>query len=103
MIKKPGNSKKHKSKMPKPPKEKHCRGCESDLLGITTRWCHAESKIIKFQDGGGIMGSRINHKYTAWLCFDCDIKYSHALLKNATRKQLKYHKDEWNRLIKLSH
>ena len=101
MIPKPGKPKKKKNKMPPPPEEKHCRGCNNRTY--KERWCHAESKIIKFQDGGGIMGGRINHKYIAWLCFDCDIKYSHALPKNATQKQLKAHAKEWKRLIKLSH
>lgn len=101
MIKKPGKPKKRKQKIPSPPVEKHCR-----LLGYVTgteRWCHAESKIIKFQAGGGIMGSRIDHKYIAWLSFEADIKMSHALEKNANQKQLQDHADKWQRLIDLSH
>lgn len=100
-LKKPGKHKKKKNKMPPPPKEKHCR-----LLGYVTgteRWCHAESKIIKFQSGGGIMGSRIDHKHIAWLSFEADIKMSHALPKNSTQKQLKAHADQWEKLIDLSH
>jgi hypothetical protein len=98
---KPGPNKKNKKKMPKPPVEKHCRSC--NIPTGTERWCHAESKLIKFKSGGGIMGGRIPHDKTAWLCFDCDIKHSHALPKNATQKQLESHAEEWKELIKLSH
>ena len=76
MIKKPGLHKKKKHKLPKPPKELHCRGCNHDPKGVVSRWCHSESRLIKMKNGGGIMGGRINHKYIAWLCFDCDIKYT---------------------------
>lgn len=98
---KPGKSKKKKQKMPLPPKEKHCRkfGYETG----TERWCHAESRIIKMSDGGGIMGGRIDHKYTAWLSFEADQILSQPLPKNATEEELKQHADEWNNLIELSH
>ena len=98
---KPGKPKKKKQKMPPPPKEKHCR-----LLGYKTgteRWCHAESRIIKMADGGGITGSRIDHKKTAWLSMEADLHMSKPLPKNASQYKLEQHKDEWNRLIKLSH
>jgi hypothetical protein len=100
-LNKPGRPKKKKRKMPKPPQEKHCRklGYETG----TERWCHAEARLIKMSCGGGIIGSRIDHKYTAWLSFQADLKMSKPLSKNATQVELQAHADEWNRLIKLSH
>jgi hypothetical protein len=101
MIKKPGRPKKKKRKMPKPPPEKHCRSCNS-LTG-RERWCHSESRIHKMECGGGIMGDRISHDKTAWLCMDCDQSLSQPLPKNATEEELQAHADEWWRLIELSH
>lgn len=98
---KPGKPKKKKQKMPKPPAERYCR-----KLGYVTgseRWCHAEARLIKFLDGGGIMGGRIDHKYTAWLSFEADQELSQPLSKNATKDELENHAYEWERLIKLSH
>jgi len=98
---KPGKPRKKKTKGPLPPKEKHCR-----YLGYVTgteRWCHAESRIIKFQSGGGIMGAKIPNNKTAWLSDKMDQVLSKPLPKNATQFQLKEHAKIWNKLIKLSH
>lgn len=85
----------------KPPKEKHCRKLGYETF--TERWCHAESKIIKFSVGGGIMGSRIPDHLTAWLSVEADAELSQPLPNNATQKRLKEHAAEWRRLIDLSH
>lgn len=98
---KPGKTKKKKHKMPPPPKEKHCR-----KLGYETyseRWCHAESRIIKFMCGGGITGGRIDHKYIAWLSFEADQELSQPIDIDASQAELEAHRDEWMRLIDLSH
>lgn len=85
----------------KPPKEKHCRKLGYETF--TERWCHAESRIIKFSVGGGIMGSKIPDDLTAWLSVGADAELSQPLPKDATQKQLEKHAKEWRRLIKLSH
>jgi hypothetical protein len=97
---KPGKHVKKKEKMPDPPKYKHCR-----YLGYETgseRWCHSESRIIKFESGGGIMGGRIPHSKTAWLSKVADDHLSKPL-DNPTQHQLEQHKKVWDRVIELSH
>jgi len=100
-LSKPGKKKKAKRPKIKPPKEKHCR-----FLGYTTgteRWCHAESRLIKMEHGGGIVGSKIPDDQTAWLSFRADQILSQPLPKDASQEALEKHAEEWRRLIKLSH
>ena len=78
---KPGKTKKKKqtylkssSRGLKRPDEMICQWC-----GIESPTCcfrHAEDDIIKFLDGGGIAGGRINDNLTVFGCYDCDQKYS---------------------------
>jgi len=82
-FQKPGKPKKKHKKI-KVPREKHCRKCY--IRTFKERWCHSESLILK--GGTGIMGGKISHDKTAWLCFDCDLIMSKPL-ENATQKQLK--------------
>lgn len=101
MIEKPGKKVKKKRKKIKPPKEKYCR-----YLGYVTgteRWCHAESRIIKFMHGGGIMGSKIPDHETAWLSSYADGWLSEPLPKDATQKDLEIHSRLWRQVIKDSH
>lgn len=100
-LSKPGEKKKKKRPVQKPPEEKHCR--KLGYQTFTERWCHAESKIIKFSVGGGIMGSRISDDLTAWLSVQADAELSQPLSKNSTQEELEEHAEEWMRLIKLSH
>ena len=100
VIEKPGKKKKKSHKI-KPPVEKHCRKCGVETG--TECWRHAESRIIKFESGGGIMGGKIPDDQTSWLCMSCDSELSQPLPRNATQKQLKAHAAEWYRLIELSH
>lgn len=98
---KPGKHKKKKQKMPKPPREKHCR-----YLGYETgteRWCHAESRNIKFLFGGGIVGGRLPHDQTAWISAEADQILSKPLPKDASLVELGGHEEQWRRLIELSH
>ena len=99
-FKKPGPKKKKKVRQ-KPPEERYCRRCGVNYGNCCYR--HAESRIIKFESGGGIMGNKIPDSKTGWLCDRCDRIMSKPLDKNASQKQLQAHADEWNRLIKLSH
>ena len=99
-FEKPGKPKKHRTKL-NPPADKYCRKCGRDCGDCAFR--HAESREIKFQVGGGIMGSKIPDEFTAWLCASCDAILSQPLPKNATPAELEAHKIEWDRLIKLSH
>ena len=64
---------------------------------------HSESRIIKFLDGGGIMGSRINDNLTAWLSDEADRKLSKSLPKNATEQEIEKHALEWAILIIKTH
>lgn len=97
---KPGKPKKRKSKL-KPPKEKHCRRCFRTTQ--TEAWRHAESRIIKFEHGGGIMGGKIPDSQTAWLCMDCDHDLSKPMWKNASPEELELHAEAWRGVIKDSH
>lgn len=97
---KPGKNKKKKVKQ-KPPVEKHCR--KLGYFTGTERWCHAEARIIKFEHGGGIMGSRLPHSETAWLSSEVDAVLSQPLHLDASQEELEAHAAEWRRLIKLSH
>lgn len=55
------------------PKDLSCKNC--DLETGTENYHHAESKRIKYLDGGGIMGGKINDRLTAWLCKDCGYEF----------------------------
>lgn len=104
---KPGKPKKSRKKPIKtgrnlkPPKKKHCR-----YLGYETGtecFRHAESRIIKFLDGGGITGSRINDNLTAWLSDEADRKFSKHLKKGATEQEETEHALQWAILIIKTH
>jgi len=101
MIEKPGPHKKPKRPRIKPPAEKHCRRCNRTTG--TEAWRHAESRLIKFEHGGGIMGGKLPDDQTSWLCLDCDMELSQPLPKDASQKDLEYHKKQWQKVIKLSH
>ncbi len=70
---KPGKKKK-KSRKIKRPKELICAWCGNHDETCCLR--HAEDDIIKYLSGGGIMGSKINNRFTVLGCFQCDLKYS---------------------------
>lgn len=99
-YKKPGRPKKHKPKL-KPPNNKYCRNCNKTTG--TERWCHAESRIIKFEHGGGIMGGKIPDDQTAWLCFNCDNILSKPIYKDSAQVEFEKHATIWREIIRLSH
>ena len=101
MLEKPGLHKKYKRPKQKPPLHRYCRSCGQNT--DTERWCHAESRIIKFESGGSVMGGKIPDSETSWLCVKCDSELSQPLPKNASQKELIEHARQWRRLIKLSH
>lgn len=100
-IEKPGPHKKRKRPKIKPPAERHCRyfGYETG----TERWCHAEAKLIKFLYGGGITGSKIPDRETAWLSYEADQILSKPLPKDATKAKLQEHARQWREVIERSH
>lgn len=98
---KAGKHKKQKRPKIKSPIERYCRKCFVETK--TERWCHAESRIIKFESGGGVVGGKIPDDQTAWICFSCDSELSQPLPKDSSQEELENHADEWRRLIKLSH
>lgn len=98
---KPGKQQKKGRPKLKPPKQKHCR-----YLGYETgteRWCHAESRLIKMQYGGGITGGKLPDNETAWLSDYADKKMSQPLPKDASQEELERHEREWRDLIDRSH
>lgn len=49
-----------------PPTDRKCVNCKRTTE--TECYHHAESKVLKFLKGGGIMGSKIPDLLSAWLC-----------------------------------
>jgi len=99
--KKARNTQKEIGRKLDPPEEKYCR-----LLGYETGtecWRHAESRIIKNLDGGGITGGRINDMLTAWLSDEADRELSNPLPKDASDIELERHALAWAILIIKSH
>ena len=107
-IEKPGKKPKGKIKN-KPvrlhdmnlPDRMHCRKCGRETGTESLR--HAESRIIKFLDGGGCVGSKINDNLTSLLCIDCDRIMSTPLPKNCTDLESKEFALEWSLLIIKTH
>ena len=98
---KPGKAKKsHRPKL-KPPKERYCRRCFRTTG--TEAWRHSESRIIKFESGGGIMGGKIPDDQSAFLCMDCDSYLSKPMWKSASPEELELHAEAWRGVINLSH
>jgi len=64
---------------------------------------HSESRVIKFLDGGGIMGGKINDNLTAFLCMECDCELSAPLPKDASQEAINLHALEWAILIIKTH
>jgi len=91
-FEKPGVKKKQSNRIgaPKSPECAYC-GLESE----TCCYRHSESRIIKFLDGGGIMGGKINNRLTGLLCFDCDAILSEPLTRTATIEQEESHALKW--------
>lgn len=56
------------------PKRKDCRWCNVETG--TECFRHAEDPELKFLDGGGIMGGKINDNLTVWGCYNCDLEMS---------------------------
>lgn len=106
---KPGPKKKSakiKNKAPRlhdinPPKEKHCRCC--GLETGTECYRHAESRLIKFLCGGGIMGGKIPDSMTGWMCALCDHKLSDPLPKDTPEIEVLRHAWEWSMVIFKTH
>jgi len=76
--------------------ENNCTHC-NETTG-TERMCHSEATEIKMMSGGGIIGSTINDKLTARLCFDCDQLLSTKPLKSDLKANL-LHENVWWRAI----
>ena len=83
------------------PEKRHCRRC--DRITNTECFRHAESRIIKFLVGGGIMADKIPDTLTGWMCFDCDAELSASLPKDATKEQEEKHAYEWLIVIAKTH
>ncbi len=98
---KPGKPKKSKRPKIKPPVDQYCRRCFRTTG--TEAWRHAESRIIKFEHGGGIMGDKLPDDQTAWMCMDCDHDLSRPVDRNAAPEEFELHAYEWRGVIKLSH
>lgn len=99
--KKKRNTQKEIGRKLEPPKKLHCRH-----LGYVTGtecWRHAESRIIKMLDGGGIAGGRINDMLTAWLSDEADKKFSETPPKDAPDYEIQKHALDWALLIIKSH
>ena len=75
----------------------HCNETSDKL-----RMCHSEATEIKMLSGGGIMGSTIEDKYSARLCFDCDQLLSKKPLKSDIQANL-LHECQWWRAISKTH
>ena len=50
--------------------------------------------------GGGIMDGKIDDKYTAWMCSDCDMKLSTKPDRDAPQEIHDQHEKDWWRGIK---
>ncbi len=83
------------------PKEKHCRNCGQETGTECMR--HSESRVIKFLDGGGIIGGKINDNLSAWLCMQCDGEMSYPLPKNASEQRINNHALKWALAIIRTH
>jgi hypothetical protein len=84
-----------------PPEKKHCRRC--GILTGTEAYRHAENRLIKYFEGGGIMGSRINDNLSAFLCHDCDREMSEPIPKSAAMSEVYEHGFYWLKYIVLTH
>ena len=83
------------------PNDQRCR-----FLGYQTGtecYRHAESSIIKYLDGGGVMGSRINDNLTAWLSDTADKLLSKPVPKDASDAEHEKHALAWAILIIKTH
>lgn len=88
---KPGKKPKNKPKYSKTKihniersEERECVNC--GLFTGTENYHHAEDSTIKFIDGGGVMGDKINGYLTAYLCNkeECGIKFDTKPDKNCS-------------------
>jgi hypothetical protein len=75
-------------------------GCDESE---TLRWCHCEDDTIKFMDGGGIVGGKINDNLTALLCAKHDLEYSLKPDRNSPQIWKDMHTLKWALAIIRSH